>query len=105
MDNKDLKEMLKNMENIAKLLQNSNLGKAREKFDNMLEEALNQPCKISIEKGENGEAKMGVEGNRLSLIIALAGAEQGILKQLKCSDEEFEFIKNFVSTKEADDNE
>lgn len=105
MENKDLKEMLKSMENILELLNNSDLGKAKEKFSNMLEEAINQPCKISINKSDNGKCEMGVEGQRLAILVTLAGAEKGILKQVHCSHEEFDFIKNFVGTKDADDVE
>lgn len=101
---KELKEMLNDLKEMLEIVENTDIGKAKKKFEKMLNEALEQPCKITIEKGKNGEAKMGVEGNRLSLLIALAGAEKGILKQVHCSDEEFDFIKNLVGTKDADDD-
>ena len=104
MENKEIKEMLNNLKDLLEIIEDSDLGKAKKKFEKMLKEAINEPCKITIEKGKNGEAKLGVEGCRLSLLIALAGAKQGILKQLKCSDEEFEFISNFVGTRDSNDD-
>ncbi len=99
---KEFKEMLKNLKEMLEIVENSDIGKAKEKFSNMLEEAINQPCKITIEKGKKGECKLGVEGHRLSLLLTLAGAEQGILKQLSCEQKEFDFIKGFVGSKEVD---
>ena len=104
MENKEIKEMLNNLKELLEIMEDSDIGKAKKKFSKMLNEALEQPCKITIEKGKKGDAKLGIEGSRLSLLIALAGAEQGILKQLKCNDEEFEFIKNLVGTREDNDD-
>ncbi len=99
---KDIKEMLGNIKELLEIMESKDLTKVKNKFSEMLDEALEQPCKISVEKGENGGAKIEVEGQRLSLLLTLAGAEKGILKQLHCKDEEFDFIKNFVGTKEAE---
>ncbi len=104
MENKEIKEMLNDLKELIEMFEDSDIGKAKEKFEKMLKEAINEPCKITIEKGKNGEAKLGVEGRRLALLISLAGAKQGILKQLKCSDEEFEFISNFVGTRDNNDD-
>lgn len=104
-NDKDLKEMLKSMENILKLLNDSDLGKAKEKFSNMLEEAINEPAIISIEKDNGGKAETRVEGKRLAILVTLAGAEKSILRNIKASEEEFNFIKNFVGSAEVDANE
>ena len=104
MENKEIKEMLNNLKELLEIMEDSDIGKAKEKFEKMLKEAINEPCKITIEKGKKGDAKLGIEGRRLALLISLAGAKQGILKQLKCSDEEFEFISNFVGTRDNNDD-
>ena len=102
---KELKEMLNHLKEMLEIATSDNFDKAKEKFSEIMDEALKQPCKIKIEKDKKGKAKMGVEGQRLALLVTLAGAEQGILKQLKCDNDEFEFIKQFVGTREAGDNE
>lgn len=97
---KDLKEMLNGLKDVLETMQKMDFGKG--KFKELMEKSVKEPCKITIEKNKKGECKMGVEGQRLALLITLAGAEQGILKQLSCNESEFEFIKNLVGTKEAD---
>ena len=99
---KEFKEMLKNLKEMLEMVINEDTEKNKEKFSNMISEAIKQPCKITIEKDKRGQAKLGVEGNRLALLITLAGAEQGILKQLSCEQKEFDFIKGFVGSKEVD---
>lgn len=99
---KEFKEMLKNLKEMLEMVTNEDTEKNKEKFSNMISEAIKQPCKITIEKDKRGQAELGVEGNRLALLITLAGAEQGILKQLSCEQKEFDFIKGFVGSKEVD---
>ena len=100
---KELKEKMDKL--FDKLLDSLdiNLDKIKD-IDTKCKEALTKPCKIHIDNDGKGTA-LAVEGGRLSLLITLAGAEKGILKQLNCSTEEFEFIKNMVGTEEANDNE
>lgn len=93
-------------EKLNKLL-DTMLDKVAEKMEEMegaLDKALQQPCKIHIYSNGN-DTQLDVEGGRLTLLLTLAGAEQSILKQLKCSEDEFNFIKNIVGTREAGDNE
>lgn len=99
---KEFKEMLKNLKEMLEMVINEDTEKNKEKFNNMMSEAIKQPCKITIEKDKRGQVKVGVEGNRVALLITLAGAEQGILKQLSCEQKEFDFIKGFVGSKEVD---
>ncbi len=105
MTNSELKNMIKSLEGIIKLIDQDTMDKSKEKFKNTVSKALNDYCKITIEKDEDGQTRLGVEGNRLSLLIALAGAEQGILHQLNCDEDEFEFIKSFIGTEEVCRNE
>jgi len=100
---KDIREMLNDLKEMLEIATSEDFKNAKDKFSKLMEEGLKQPCKITIEKYKDGKAKTGIEGNRLSLLITLAGAEKGILKQLSCSNEEFEFIKNFVGTEETEE--
>lgn len=100
---KELKEKMDKVLN--KLLDNLDVSLDKIKdIDTKCKEALNTPCKIHIDNNGKGTA-LAIEGGRLSLLITLAGAEKGILKQLNCSNKEFEFIKNMVGTEEANNNE
>ena len=99
---KEFKEMLKNLKEMLEIVENSDIGKAKEKFSNMLEEAINQPCKITIEKNKGGKCNVKLQGNELSLLLTLAGAEENILKRIYCEQETFDFIKTFVGSKEVD---
>lgn len=103
MDNKEIKEMIKGMKEILELLNDGSFKEKKDKLDKMLNEALDEPCKITIEKGKDGACRCGIEGRRLSLLIALAGAKKDLLKQLNCSDEEFEFISKLVGTRQVDE--
>jgi len=60
-----------------------------------INEALKEPCLIKIENTKQG-TRMNIEGGRLTLLLVLAGAEKGILKQLDCSEKEYIFIKEIV---------
>lgn len=100
---KDIRETLKNLKEMLDIATSEDFNKIKDKFDKLMNEALKQPCKITIEKYKDGKARTGIEGNRLSLLIALAGAEKSILKQLNCDNEEFEFIKNFVGAEETEE--
>ena len=101
---KELKEKMdKVLDKLLDNLLNINLDKIKD-IDTKCKEALNTPCKIHIDNDDKG-TRLAVEGGRLSLLITLAGAEKGILKQLNCSTEEFEFIKNMIGTEEVNNNE
>lgn len=98
---KELEKMLKDIKEILEMLEDSDMGDTKEKFDNILKEAIETPCEISIKKGKNGNAEIGIKGNGLSVLVALAGAEQSILKEFECDNNEFNFIKNFIATREV----
>ena len=99
---KELREMLKELKKLRKVITDKDIEEAKENFDKLMSEALNTPCEISIKKEDSGLANMKIEGKRLAILVTLAGAEKGILQQLKCTDDEFEFIKGFVGSKEYD---
>ena len=99
------KELMEKLEELTNKIIDI-MGDKHKKVHDMFEEALNQPCKISIEKEqESGGAKTCITGSRLSILITLAGLEKGILNELGCDNDEFEFIKKAVGVKEAEDNE
>lgn len=99
MKEKELNKLLDDLKEIINKIDEDKDYK-EQKFNDMLNEELNKSCKIAIEKEENREAKMRIEGSRLSLLLTLAGAEKGILKQLDCDKREFEFIKEIVGINE-----
>ena len=80
------------------------LDGAKDRTDIIIDRAIQDPCEISIQKGENGEATIRVDGSRLALLIALAGAEKSILNQLDCDNDEFDFLKERISTREGSFN-
>jgi len=99
---KELKELLKELKKLRKVVTDKDMEKAKENFSKQMEEAIKTPCEISIKKENSGLANMKVEGKRLAILVTLAGAEKGILKQLHCTEDEFDFIKNFVGSREYD---
>ncbi|MBP5426697.1 MAG: hypothetical protein J6Y29_02195 [Clostridiales bacterium] len=100
MDNKELLEKLKEL--TEKMV--DKMSKNLDELEGQMTEAIKEPCKIHIDN--NGtNTQLDVSGTRLNLLLTLAGAEKTILRDLHCSDSEFEFIKNFVRAGEDKDNE
>lgn len=95
---KELKEMLKEFMN--KMY--GTLAKSNKK---MLDEAINEPCKIHLDKESNGKAQLEVGGSRLAILIGLSALEKEVLEQLHCTQDEFDILKKMVGTREANDNE
>ena len=98
---KDIKEKLNNLLGDLLNVVAENMGKTEEK----LKDAMEESCEIHIKKEQDGELELTVKGNRLALMVALAGAEKSILKQIECSPKEFEYMKTCVATEGADDIE
>ena len=73
-------------------------------FESKCKEATTKVCKIHIDNDEKG-MRLAVEGNRLSLLIALASAEKQLLNELNASSKDLEFIKTIVSSEKVDINE
>ncbi len=71
-------------------------------FNDKLLKALNEECKISIEKDKNGMSSINLKGKSLSLLLTLAGLEKAMLKKLDVSEPEFELIKSILDTKEVE---
>ena len=74
--------------------------KLKKQFYEAMEKAIKEPCEIIVKKDKDGYASCKIEGYRLPLLIALAGAEKSILEKLNSSEEELEFIKGFIGYKE-----
>ena len=99
MKNKELENVLKDIEQLIKKLE---LGNVKSELVRELERACNEPATISIEKKANGEACTKIEGTRLAILITLAGLEKSILEKLNPPTEMWEMIKGMVGTKEVD---
>lgn len=100
---KDLKEMLNSLKELVEEL--SKTGGLEDKFKESMEEAINEPCKITIETTKNGVVKTGLTGRGLAILVTLAGAEKSILKEINCTDKEFDFIKDCIGSKKVSENE
>ncbi|MBO6243615.1 MAG: hypothetical protein J6O41_03490 [Clostridia bacterium] len=61
-----------------------------------LEKATKNPCKIHIETDKTGKMSVLMNGNGLSILVALAGAEKHIIKTTKCTKKQWELIKGVV---------
>lgn len=102
-----LKDTLKSLEKIENMFDGDDtvFEKMKDKVFKSLEEASKEPCKIHIDVKKDGNCCIASEGNRLSLLIALAGAEKNILEELKYDEKMFDFIKSIVEEKRVDKNE
>ena len=88
-----IKELLEELDGI-------DFKKMKNKIDERLQNAIDEPCIISIDKKQGGEASIIVKGDRLSLLVTLAGLEKQVLEKLECNNSEWEFIKNKIGTRE-----
>lgn len=100
-DINELKEVLSDLKKIFDEKENTPEN-AKKMFYELLNRAINEPCEISIKKEKNGYAQASINGERLSLIVTLIGLEREVLNKLKCPKEEYEFIKTFIGSKEAE---
>jgi len=91
-----MKDILKKMD--KKLNDMEDIDKITEK---KIEEHSKKPCKLSIEKGDDGEAKITVIGTNMSILIGLAGLEKAVLKKLNPPAGLFEHIKRKIDTMEV----
>ena len=99
MDN-EIKEKLNEL--LEKVI--DKVSKNMDGLEDNFNQAVKEPCKIHVDNDGKGTG-VKVEGKRLSLLITLAGAEKNILKELNCSNSEFDFIKNMVASEIADKEE
>lgn len=98
-----LKEALTSLEKMDSLFDNEEIEKKKQKIMDALEEAIKRPCKIHIDAKKDGKCRVMSEGNRLSLLVTLAGAEKNILNELNCDDKFFQFIKSMVGQEDLKD--
>lgn len=98
---KDVKEKINNILGDLLDIVAENMNKSEKK----IKDAMDEACEIHIEKEKDGELEVAVKGNRLALIVALAGAEKSILKQIDCGTKEFEYMKTCIDTKGVEDIE
>ena len=102
---KELKEMLKNLNEVLGDLLNNNMNGVNSKIANEIEKAFKEEATISIKKHENGASDVHVEGRGLAVLITLAGLEKGILKKLHVPNEVWKMIKDITGAMEANNNE
>ena len=92
------KEMLKEL--LSNLI-DGKTDKIGEMVRDRLLEASESDFKISVQN-KNGKVHCELEGERLAILIGLAGLEDNILTKLEVPNSTWEIIKRAVSTKEVE---
>ena len=95
---KEILEMLKNINETLKKVNGANCDYIKEKIS----EAFNEPAEVSIKKEADGKAITHVEGRALPILITLAGLEKAVVEKLDASTGVWELIKETVGTKEVE---
>ena len=76
-------------------------GKAKkviEEFENKINKNVNKPCKITIEnKGDEG-VYLDFNGERMAIVVTLAGAVRKILDELDVPDNIFSILYENAQT-------
>lgn len=97
-------ELLKELKELNELVED--MIENDEGFENMLKKKIKKAYKekalISINKKENGDAEVKVEGNGIAILIALAGLEKAILEKLNTSKQLWELIKHTTGVRDND---
>lgn len=90
---------------LKELMENDELKKYADLFKKLIEakvnECIEEDTTISIEKKADGTAKANITGSRMGVLVALAGLEKTILKQLNAPAGLLEIIKDVVDTMEV----
>ena len=96
---KETREMFKELnETLSKFLKRN---KEKSIIDR-LKEASKDEFKIVVERGKDGITNIEVEGERLAILVGLAGLENHLLKELETPDEIWEIIKQVTDTEEVE---
>lgn len=101
MDKNELDKILEKLEKLEKVIGNL----ATDNLDKEIERAFYQSASISIDKKEDGNCDIHFNGTKLSILITLAGLEQGILERTHTPKELWELIKRKTGSREAKENE
>ena len=101
---KKLDELLESLKEINKFMENAiGTNELDKKIKDFVDAGINGEAFISIKKNKkNGTSEIKVEGTRPAILVGLAGAEKGILKQLDVPSGLFDLVKKSVGTKEAE---
>lgn len=94
---KELIEMLKDI--------NKTLDKIIEVDDDKIKKAIDEAFKgeatISMKKYKDGRAETHMEGDKITLLIALAGLEKNMLEKLEVPSLVWEHFRSIVGTTEV----
>lgn len=94
-------KMIKDLLEAFKDLMTGDVGALAKKVDARFDEAIKEKAVVSIEKFEDGSATTKIEGNNLSILIALAGLEKTVFEKLDVPNGLWEMVKDKVGTKEV----
>lgn len=72
-------------------------------YEDVLDEQINENLKEDSEIiiiNKKGEVRLEIKGNRIAILIALAGAKQQILQETECNEKIFHDIEERIYGKE-----
>lgn len=99
MRDKDLKQMIKKLEELTEMLEN--VEEIPNKIMEAIEQGYNEEAKITVHKYADGRAETQIEGSTMAILITLAGLEKSVLDRVNAPAGLFELVKETVGTKEA----
>ena len=99
--NKELLEMLKDLNGVLEDMLEDNKDSFKSKLQERITKGFEEKAILSIEKKENGEAITKIEGTNIGVLIALAGLEKSVLEKLNPPKGLWKLIKDSVGTKEV----
>lgn len=99
MENKELNKVIEELEKLLKKMENKT---TKTSLVEVIEQNMNRPASIHIDKNENGECSAKLEGTRIAILITLAGLEKTILEQLDPPTALWETIKKHIGTMEVE---
>ena len=97
-----MENKLKELKKLIDTLLEETSDELEEELADALKKVHKEKAFISVKKNADGTATTKLEGTTMSILVALAGLEQNILKQTKVPKDVWEIIRDCVSTKEAE---
>lgn len=102
-NNEKLEELLESLKEINKILESATDDMdTKEDYEKFLNAGIKGEAHIHIDKDKkNGYSAIKIEGSTPAILVALAGSEKAILKQLHVPSGVFDLVKHSIGTKEA----
>ena len=94
--------MLKDLNGVLGEFLNKNKDEMSKTIEERFEEANKDEFSIKAKKEKDGDVKVELKGERLSILLGLAGLEHTILEKLEVPKDIWEIIKKTVYTEDAE---